>query len=113
MARPFRLIWSLRCVSPVNSTPIKGEIRLDVCYAFFALTAADGAVDVKCSARASAAADRVGMVICMRRSFFGSRQFTCGSMSDASTRSRYFIAMFISDRVDASLKDDAAASRDR
>ncbi len=26
--------------------------------------------------------------MCMRRSFFGSRQFTCGIISDASTRSR-------------------------
>jgi hypothetical protein len=33
----------------------------------------------------------------MRLSFFGSRQFTWGSISEASTLSRYLIAMFISE----------------
>ena len=49
------------------------------------------------SARVSMPYDFAGMLICKRRSFFGSRQFTCGSIKEASTRSRYLMAMFMSE----------------
>src|SRR6266478_1543214 len=62
-------------------------------YAFLALPTAE----VARSAGGSDTEDFPGKLICIRRSFFGSRQLTCGSMREASTLSRYFMAMFMSE----------------
>src|SRR5947208_70649 len=69
-------------------------------YAFLDFATAE----VARSARGSDVESFPGKPICKRRSFFGSRQLTCGSISEASTRSRYFIAMFISESSSESVR---------
>jgi len=56
-------------------------------YASLAFTA----FDCECPTRESEAADFVGMLTCMRRSFFGSRQLTCRQHE----RSVHAIAVFM------------------
>src|SRR6266404_5957507 len=100
MARPFQNLEFAPSVA-LQLNAYKPQIPRKCFLRLLAFTA----FDCECPTRESEAADFVGMLTCMRRSFFGSRQLTCGSMSVASTRSRYFMAMFMRyrDRVDATL----------
>jgi hypothetical protein len=71
-----------RLHSHFHAAVFEYHCRVKGIYPFTAFILCDNV----CSTLDSEPADLVGMLICMPRSFFGSRQFTCGSMSE-STRS--------------------------